>query len=72
MTMMTGAPALSVVIPTFNNLEVLKKCLESWQTFASDQPVEIVVIEDGCSDGTPGYLRTLAASRWGESRSTLG
>ena len=68
MTMMTGAPALSVVIPTFNNLEVLKKCLESWQTFASDQPVEIVVIEDGCSDGTPGYLRTLAASRWGESR----
>lgn len=67
MTMMTGAPALSVVIPTFNNLEVLTKCLESWQTFASDPPVEIVVIEDGCNDGTPGYLRTLAASPWGQS-----
>ena len=61
-----AAPALSVVIPTFNNVEVLTACLEAWRTFADDQPVEIVVIEDGCTDATPDHLRTLAASDWGQ------
>ena len=61
-----SAPALSVIIPTFDNVEVLAKCLEAWQTFAGNQPIEIVVIEDGCHDSTPDYLRTLAASPWGQ------
>jgi len=26
------SPALSVIIPTFNNLEVLKRCLASWKS----------------------------------------
>jgi glycosyltransferase involved in cell wall biosynthesis len=59
-------PQLSVVIPTFNNVEVLRQCLESWQTCAGDQPVEIIVIEDGCRDGTADYLRAEAASPWGQ------
>jgi GT2 family glycosyltransferase len=58
-------PALSVVVPTFNNLEILKTCLDSWQRFATDPPVEILVIEDGCSDGTAEYLQTEAQSPWG-------
>ena len=59
-------PALSVVIPTFNNVKVLAGCLEAWQSVAADQPVEILVIEDGCTDATPDYLRTVAATPWGQ------
>ena len=61
-------PKLSVIIPTFNNLEVLKRCLASWERLASDQPVELLVIEDGCRDGTADYLRTVAGTPWGRDR----
>lgn len=64
--MTSGAPALSVIIPTFNNLEVLKRCLESWKRWAFDQPVELIVIEDGCKDGTPDYLREVSETPWGK------
>jgi GT2 family glycosyltransferase len=58
-------PALSVVIPTFNNVAVLTRCLEAWRTYAADQPVEIIVIEDGCRDETPQYLTALTETPWG-------
>ena len=58
-------PQLSVVIPTFNNVDVLARCLDGWRVYAGDQPVEIVVIEDGCRDATADHLRTLAATAWG-------
>lgn len=56
---------LSVVIPTFNNQAVLQRALESWRQFAAGQSYELLVIEDGCRDGTPAYLEQLAASKWG-------
>jgi GT2 family glycosyltransferase len=60
-----AAPRLSVIVPTFNNLEVLKRCLDSWERHASDQPVELIVVEDGCKDGTADYLRQRAETPWG-------
>ena len=60
------SPALSVIIPTFNNLEVLKRCLASWEKYASDQPVELIVVEDGCKDGTQDYLREVSETPWGK------
>ena len=57
---------MSVVIPTFNNVAVLTECLENWQRFAANQPVEIVVIEDGCRDATPQHLESLARTPWGQ------
>lgn len=67
MTTRSMSPRLSVVIPTFNNLRVLTRCVESWQAFAADQPVELVVVEDGCKDHTPAYLETLAQTEWGRA-----
>lgn len=64
--MSNSKPSLSVIIPTFNNLEVLRNCLESWRQHASDQPIEILVIEDGCNDETASYLQALSTSEWGE------
>ena len=57
-------PALSVVIPTFNNEAVLRQCLAGWERFGGDD-VELIVVEDGCKDGTPALLTTIAASPWG-------
>ena len=56
---------ISVVIPTFNNQAVLQCNLERWQRFAAGQSYELLVIEDGCQDGTPAYLELLGATEWG-------
>jgi len=58
-------PRLSVVIATHDNLPVLTRCLTAWRRYASDQAVELLVVEDGCTDGTPAYLETVAAEAWG-------
>lgn len=60
------SPELSVIIPTFNNLAVLRRCLQSWERYASDQPIELVVVEDGCKDGTADYLREAERTPWGQ------
>ncbi|HYV46842.1 MAG TPA: glycosyltransferase [Myxococcaceae bacterium] len=59
-------PRLSVIVPTFNNLDVLRRCLDSWERFASDQPVELLVIEDGCKDATPRFLEERSRTEWGK------
>jgi GT2 family glycosyltransferase len=61
----SNSPALSVIVPTFNNVEVLTRCLEGWKRFASGQPVEVIVVEDGCRDSTAAYLEATAATEWG-------
>jgi O-antigen biosynthesis protein len=58
-------PVLSVVIPTFNNEAVLRRAVESWRTRASGQPIELVVVEDGCRDGTRAFLEHASTTGWG-------
>lgn len=58
------APAFSVVIPTFNNEAVLRQCLDGWQRFGGED-LELVVVEDGCHDGTAAFLAQLGATPWG-------
>lgn len=60
----TFAPALSVVTPTFNNEAVLRRAIDGWRRFGGDR-VELIVIEDGCRDGTATYLAEVAATPWG-------
>jgi GT2 family glycosyltransferase len=59
-------PALTVVIPTFNNEAVLSRCLTSWRHPAVEYGVEIVVIEDGCRDGTRAFLESECETAWGQ------
>ncbi|BAS54788.1 glycosyl transferase family protein [Leptolyngbya boryana NIES-2135] len=51
---------LSVVIPTYNRKPILEKCLRAMerQTFAD---YEIVVVDDGSTDGTVEWLQSHAA-----------
>ena len=55
-----GAPAVSVLIATFNKLEALRQTIESvrWQTFAD---FELWVIGDGCTDGSEEFVTSLSA-----------
>jgi glycosyltransferase involved in cell wall biosynthesis len=64
---MIANPRLSIVTPTFNNVEVLRRSLDSWEQFAANQPIEIIVIEDGCRDATAAFLQERANSPWGRA-----
>ena len=58
---------ISIVIPTHNNADVLGECLTRWQRRARRAPFEILVIEDGCTDGTPALLERIAGTSWGRA-----
>jgi glycosyltransferase involved in cell wall biosynthesis len=62
-----ASPVLSVVIPTFNNHAILRRTIDSWRAYATGQPVELVVVEDGCRDGTRAFLDEVSATEWGRS-----
>jgi len=51
-------PFFTVIIPTFNRLGLLRQTLASvWgQEFSGH---EVIVVDDGSTDGTAGYLRSL-------------
>ena len=53
-------PLLSVVVPTRDRLERLKRALDSLRAQTLDD-LEVIVVDDGSSDGTPAYLSDLSA-----------
>lgn len=59
-------PALSVVTPTFNNEAVLRRSIDGWRTFGGDA-IEVLVVEDGCRDGTGAYLQSESDTPWGRA-----
>jgi len=52
---------ISVLIPTYNRKDILRKCLEGYsrQTFPSDA-FELIVVDDGSTDGTAEVVNGLA------------
>lgn len=64
---MPSAPVLSIVIPTFNNEANLRRAVDSWHQRAAERPIELVVVEDGCRDGTRAFLEATAATAWGRA-----
>lgn len=59
---MEGRPDISVIIPTFNRRDLVCRALDSviGQTHPVDQ---IIVVDDGSTDGTAAHLRHRYASR---------
>jgi glycosyltransferase involved in cell wall biosynthesis len=51
-------PKWSVVIPTYNRLDILKKCLAALENQNFDQPYEILVVDDGSTDQTVPFLQS--------------
>jgi GT2 family glycosyltransferase len=52
-------PEASVVVVTCDNLAFLRLCLESVLA-GTERPCELIVVDNGSSDGTPEYLTRLA------------
>lgn len=46
----------SVVVPTYNRLPILQKCLAALEKQTITEPYEVLVIDDGSSDGTVEFL----------------
>ena len=54
------SPAVSIIILTWNGLDYTRACLESLRAHtALETGVEVIVVDNGSTDGTPGYLRGL-------------
>ena len=51
----TGMPEVSVVITTHNRIDLLPRALESVRR-QTVQPLEVIVVADGCNDGTAEWL----------------
>jgi GT2 family glycosyltransferase/serine/threonine protein kinase/tetratricopeptide (TPR) repeat protein len=52
-----SAPQAAIIIPTFNNLKLTRQCLDSILGNTPQGLYEIVVVDNGSTDGTPAYLK---------------
>jgi glycosyltransferase involved in cell wall biosynthesis len=50
-------PEVSVVIPTHNRLEVLAEVVQALEFQDGPPPFEVVIVDDGSTDGTADWLR---------------
>jgi len=51
----------SIVIPSYNQADYLARCIESIETHTAE-PYEIIVVDNGSTDGTEAYLNRRAGS----------
>jgi GT2 family glycosyltransferase len=49
-------PRVSVVVVTYNNIELTKECLASIDAYSHYGNLEVIVVDNASSDGTQGYL----------------
>jgi GT2 family glycosyltransferase len=56
----THAPRVSVIIPTFNNLVCNRLCLETLLATTNGLDLEVLVVDNGSTDGTRDYLQDLS------------
>src|SRR5262245_4369124 len=59
---MSSQPAISIVLPVHNGIPYVRQAVESLlgQTF---RDFELLAVDDGSTDETPQYLRSLADPR---------
>lgn len=56
----TAGPALAVIIPVFNEREALGRVLEAVLGVRGDRPWEIIVVDDGSTDGSAAVAERCA------------
>ena len=49
---------ISIVIPVYNNLKYTKDCIASLSKYTDSKNVEVIVVANGCTDGTEKWLKT--------------
>lgn len=58
-------PHVSIIVVTFNNLELTKACLESLDRYTAYSNFEIVVVDNASQDGSVGFLEKWAGEQPG-------
>jgi GT2 family glycosyltransferase/tetratricopeptide (TPR) repeat protein len=61
----------SIVLVTFNQVDYTRQCLESIR-FVTDEPYELIVVDNGSTDGTAEYLRAAPDVRLIENADNRG
>ena len=56
-------PKISIIIPTYNRIEVLKKCLESILDSSFKLSYEVIIIDDGSTDNTVSEVANFIKTR---------
>jgi glycosyltransferase involved in cell wall biosynthesis len=51
-----GTPEVSIIIPVFNRVELTRQCLEALYRTVPPGAAEIIVVDNGSTDGTPDFL----------------
>ena len=54
-------PLVSVVVVTYNNLDFTRACLASLEQHTQYEPMEIIVVDNASSDGSPAFLNEWVA-----------
>lgn len=54
-------PLISIIIPLYNCIDLTKKCLESLEKTIGGWSYEVILVDDGSTDGTREYLQTLGS-----------
>lgn len=49
----------SIIIPTFNRKDLVEKCINSIKLTVDLTNFEIIIVCNGCTDGTPEYIKSL-------------
>ncbi len=49
----------SIIILTYNELELTKKCLASIERYTDKDKIELIIVDNGSSDGTREYISNL-------------
>jgi GT2 family glycosyltransferase/glycosyltransferase involved in cell wall biosynthesis len=55
-------PRVSVVVVTYNNLDLTQLCLRSLELYSSYENLEVIVVDNASADGSPAWLREWAAA----------
>lgn len=61
----------SIIIPCFNNLRYTRECIEHL-TRNTKTPYELIVVDNGSTDGTAAYVKKNTKARLIENRDNLG
>jgi Uncharacterized protein conserved in bacteria len=55
-------PKVSIVVVTYNNLDLTKVCLDSLDRYSDYPNLELIVVDNASADDTPAYLRAWEAA----------
>ena len=56
-------PSVSLIVLTHNELELTRVCLDSLERYTDYAEWNLILVDNGSSDGTPEYLQEYAATR---------